>query len=77
MCVNSASTVLRGVGNNGEKMQKRQARSSRVRQGVNERRAVDALYLLEKPVYSTLSHTWPTFLCIRRIRSFDYFCFKN
>ena len=51
--MNSASTVLRGAGNNSGIMRKQQARSSRVRQGVNERRAVDALFPLEKPVYST------------------------
>ena len=53
MCVNSASTVLRGAGANNMGKAKQQARSSRVRQGVNKRLAVDALFLSKKPVYST------------------------
>ncbi len=54
MCVNSASTVLRGAGDNIEcKAKPGKARSSRVRQGVNERLDGDALFSLEKPVYST------------------------
>ncbi len=56
MCVNSASTVLRGAGDNGENNAKPgKARSSRVRQGVNERLDGDALFSLEKPVYSTFA----------------------
>jgi hypothetical protein len=56
VCVNSASTVLRGAGDNGEcKAKPGKARSSRVRQGVNERLDGDALFSLEKPVYSTFS----------------------
>jgi len=54
VCVNSASTVLRGAGDSIEcKAKPGKARSNRVRQGVNERLDGDALFSLEKPVYST------------------------
>ena len=59
MCVNSASTVLRGAGDNGEDKARQQARSSRVRQGVNKRLSVNTLFSLKKPVYSTSSTSIP------------------
>ena len=57
MCVNSASTVLGGAGNNSNGIEhKTLARSSRVRQGVSRRHVVDGFCsYLEKPVYSTKS----------------------
>jgi len=54
VCVNSASTVLRGAGDNGDDEDENdQARSSRVRQGVNKRLVVNVSLSLKKPVYST------------------------
>ena len=56
MCVNSASTVLRGAGDNGDgEDENDQARSSRVRQGVNKRLVVNVSLSLKKPVYSTFA----------------------
>ncbi|MFH2123808.1 MAG: hypothetical protein ABIJ50_10055, partial [Pseudomonadota bacterium] len=46
-------TVLRGAGDNGANKAIQQARSSRLRQGVNKRLVVVALFSSEKPVYST------------------------
>jgi len=53
VCVNSASTVLRGADNNGEIEENTKSRSSRVRRGVNKRLIVIAFDLPKKPVYST------------------------
>jgi hypothetical protein len=47
---------MRGAGYNGENTAKTAARSSRVRQGVNKRLVVNALFSLKKPVYSTSWH---------------------
>jgi len=41
VCVNSASTVLRGAGNNDGDKARQQSRSSRVRQGV-----IEALFVM-------------------------------
>jgi len=43
VCVNSASTVLGGAGDNDESKAKWDSRSSRVRRGVNKRLAMDVL----------------------------------
>jgi len=56
VCVNSASTVLRGAGDNGDdEGENDQARSSRVRQGVNKRLVVNVSLSVKKPVYSTFT----------------------